>query len=139
MATFKMEGIDRYIKQLEAIGPKAAEGMLKYAVYPGAGVLADAIREGAAAHHRTGDLESAINISTMRNDNGFVNTQITFEGYDRKGVPNAIKARVLESGTSDETHTATHFISKATRRVKNQAIAAMSEALDEKMNQLMEE
>ena len=139
MAKFKFEGIDKYTASLEKIGGKNAIGVLKYAVYPGAAVVADAIRsEIASNHHGYGDLENSLTLATMRNDNGYVNTKITFAGYDRKGVPNAIKAAVLESGRSDDTIQATHFISRTVKSVKEKAISEMSKALDEKIGQIME-
>lgn len=139
MAKFKFEGIDKYIDSLEKIGPKGAEGIIKYAVYPGAAVVADAIRsEIATNHHGYGDLENSLTLSTMRNENGYINTKITFAGYDRKGTPNAIKAAVLESGRSDNTIQATHFISKTVKSVTDRAISEMSKALDQKIEEIME-
>ena len=110
MAKFKFTGIEAYTESLEKIGGKNARSILKYAVYPGAGIVADAIRASANAHKDTGDLANSLALSTMRDDDGYVNTKIEFAGYDRKGVPNAIKAAALESGTS-RGQKATHFIS----------------------------
>lgn len=139
MAKFKFDGIDKYIESLEKIGPKGAEGIIRYAVYPGAAVVADAIRsEIATNHHGYGDLEDSLSLANMRNDNGYINTKITFAGYDRNGTPNAIKAAVLESGRSDNTIQATHFISKTVKSVTDRAISEMSKALDEKIGQIME-
>ena len=137
MAKFKFEGIDRYTEALERIGGKNAVGVLKYAVYPGAAVVADAIRSAMSAHRATGDLMDSLSLAVMRNDNGYVNTKVTFAGYDRNGTPNAIKAAALESGTS-RGQKATHCISKATKGATDRAIAEMSKALDEKLGQIME-
>lgn len=138
MAKFKFEGIDKYIDSLEKIGGKNAEGIIKYAVYPGAAVVADAIRsEIATNHHENGDLENSLSLSTMRNDDGFINTKVSFAGYDRKGTPNALKAAVLESGRSDGTIQATHFISRTVKSVQERAVNQMSKALDEKIGQIM--
>ena len=41
MAKFKFTGIEAYTASLEKIGGKSAVGVLKYAVYPGAAVVAD--------------------------------------------------------------------------------------------------
>jgi len=139
MAKFKFEGIEKYTESLEKIGLKNAVGILKYAVYPGAAVVADAIRaEIEAKHSRNGDLAKSLTLAVIRNDNGYVNTKITFAGYDRNGTPNAIKAAALESGTSDDRQSATHFISKTTKSVTDRAISEMSKALDEKIEQIME-
>lgn len=139
MAKFVFVGAEEYAKQLERIGGKNAVGLLKYAVYPGAAVVADAIRSEIETKHRdTGDLASSLSLATMRNDDGFVNTKVSFVGYDRHGVPNAIKAAVLESGNS-KGKKGTHFISKTVKAVEARAVEAMSQALDEKINEIMEE
>lgn len=137
MAKFKFTGIEKYTESLEKIGGKNAVGVLKYAVYPGAAVVADAIRSATEAHRDTGDLANSLTLATMRNDDGYVNTKIEFAGYDRNGVPNAIKAAALESGTS-RGQKATHFISHAVKGVQSKAVEAMSKALDEKIGQIME-
>lgn len=138
MAKFTFEGIDKYTASLEKIGGKNAVGILKYAVYPGAAVVADAIRSEIESNHKeTGDLASSLTLAGMRNDDGYVNTKVTFTGYDRKGVPNALKAAALESGTS-RGQQATHFISRTVKSVKERATNEMSKALDEKIGQIME-
>ena len=137
MAKFKFTGIEAYTESLEKIGGKNAVGVLKYAVYPGAKVVADAIRVATEQHKDTGDLSSSLALSTMRNDDGYVNTKIEFAGYDRKGVPNAVKAASLESGNS-RGQKATHFISHTVKTVQSKAIAEMSKALDEKIGFIME-
>ena len=140
MARFKFEGLDGYIHQLQAIGPRGATGIIKYAVYPGAAVVADAVRAAIESQASdSGDLASSLSLSVMRNDDGYINTKLTFAGYDRKGVPNAIKAAVLESGTSNKSHPARHIISRAARAAEAAAEAAMEAALDEKIGQIMED
>lgn len=137
MAKFKFTGIEKYVDSLEKIGGKNAEGILKYAVYPGAAVVADAIREEIETNHKvSGDLAKSLSLATMRNEDGYVNTKVSFAGYDEKGVPNALKAAVLESGRSDRD--GTHFISKTVRAVTDRAIDEMSKALDKKIEQIME-
>lgn len=138
MAKFKFEGMDEYLTALGRLGGKQAEKVIKYAVYPGAAVVADALRAEIEGHHRvTGDLARSLTLATMRNDKGFINTKVMFTGYDEKGVPNAIKAAVLESGNS-RGRKGTHFISKTVRSCEAKASAAMSSALDEKITEIME-
>ena len=138
MAKFKFEGLDEYVTALGRIGGKQASKIIKYAVYPGAGMVADAIRASVDPNHiKTGDLAKSITLATMRNDNGYINTKIMFADYDSKGVPNAIKAAALESGTS-RGQKGTHFISHAVKAVESKAVEAMSKALDEKIGKIME-
>ena len=136
MAKFKFTGIEEYTASLEKIGGKNAVGVLKYAVYPGAAVVANSIRSALEGHRDTGDLQKSLTLATMRNDDGYVNTKVTFAGYDRKGTPNAIKAAALESGTS-RGQKATHVISHAVKGSTEKAISEMSKALDEKIGQIM--
>lgn len=138
MAKFEFKGIDKYIDSLQKLGGKNTESILKYAVYPGADVVADAIRSEIESNHKeTGDLAASLTLTTMRNDNGFVNTKVSFAGYDRNGVPNALKAAALESGTSRGIK-ATHFISKTVKNVSEKAEQAMQKALDEKIGQIFD-
>lgn len=137
MAKFVFIGCEEYIAELEKLGGKNSQGILKYAVYPGAAAVADAIRsEIESKHSDTGELASSLTLSTMRNDSGFVNTKVGFSGYDSRGVPNALKAAVLESGNS-KGRKGTHCISKAVKGAEAKAIQAMSDALDEKMSEIV--
>ena len=137
MAKFKFTGIEAYTDSLEKIGGKNARSVLKYAVYPGAKVVADAVRSATEQHKDTGDLAKSLTLASMIDDNGYINTKLMFAGYDRKGVPNAIKAAALESGTS-RGQKGTHFISHAVKAVESKAVEAMSKALDEKIGKIME-
>ena len=138
MAKFKFEGIDNYVNALQRIGGAKAKGIIRYAVYPGAAVVADSIRDALEQHNDTGDLAESLTLAQMRDDQGYINTKIVFSGYDRKGVPNAIKAAALESGTS-RGQKGTHFISKTVKAVSAKAVAEMSKALDEKIGEIMED
>lgn len=145
MAKFKFEGIEEYTESLEKIGGKNAEKVLKYAVYPGAAVVADAIRNALDSHRDSGELSRSISLANMRNDDGYVNTKVGFVGYDSakpskrfpQGVPNAVKAASLESGNS-RGQKGTHVISHAVKGSTERAINEMSKALDEKIGQIME-
>lgn len=140
MARFVFKGTAAYIDALEAIGPRGGYQIIKYAVYPGAAVIADAIRAAIESEASdSGDLASSLGLAGMRNDAGYVNTRVVFAGYDRKGEPNALKAAVLESGTSDKSHPARHIISRAFRSATAAAENAMAAALDEKISEIMED
>lgn len=138
MAKFKFEGLDDYIQKINRLAdPKRAEGLIKAAVYPGAGVIADAVRERLSTHSRTGDLADSMFLSVMENENGYVYTQLGFAGYDGNGVPNAVKAAVLESGSSRQKKTP--FIRPAVKSAKDKAEAAMAAELESRIKQLMED
>lgn len=132
MARITFTGIDKYADKLAELGARA-EGCCKYALYEGAAIVADTVK--ARVPENTGDLRDSMALTEMRNDAGFIYTKIVFDGYDRKGVPNSIKARVLERGNSHVS--ARPFVRPAVNSVRKAAVAAMGKALDEKINQIM--
>lgn len=136
MATFKFEGGDEYVAKLSKLYNRSAN-TLKGAVYEGAAIVADAVRAAIEQHSDTGDLASSMALVPMRNDGGFINTKINFDGYDRKGVPNAVKAAALESGTS-RGQPKLRVISRAAKGAKERAEAAMAAKVDELIEKTME-
>lgn len=136
MATFKFEGCDEYVEKLSKLYNRSAN-TLKGAVYEGAAIVADAVRAAIEQHSDTGDLASSMALVPMRNDGGFINTKINFDGYDRKGVPNAVKAAALESGTS-RGQPKLRVISRAAKGAKERAEAAMAAKVDELIEKTME-
>ena len=113
MAKIEMEGLDEYMKKLTDLGA-SVEGSIKRAVYPAAGMVIEAIKANTPVD--TGGLRDSAALRTFRNDAGYVYTQVTFDGYDERGNPNPVKARVLESGSS--TRQKHPFIRPAVNRVK---------------------
>jgi HK97 gp10 family phage protein len=128
-----MEGLDEYMKKLTDLGA-SVEGSIKRAVYPAAGMVIEAIKANTPVD--TGGLRDSAALRTFKNEDGYVFTQVTFEGYDEKGHPNPVKARVLESGSS--TRKKHPFIRPAVNRVKAQAegmiAAEFVKICEEKMN-----
>lgn len=134
MPSWKFEGLDEYAEKLARLQYRAI-GVMKYALYPGAGVVLDAVKNRVPVDN--GDLRDACELRQMQNENGYIYTQITFPGYDRKGVPNQLKANVLESGTSKRKKRP--FIRPAFDASKAQAEAAIATALDEKINEIFDD
>ena len=132
MAKIEFPGVEDYVKQLKQLGADI-DGIIKYACYDAAGMVADAVKANTPVD--SGDLRSSIALTPYRNDNGFINTKLMFDGYDSRGVPNAIKARVLESGNS--THRKHPFVRPAVNRVKNSAVRSIEDQLNKKINELM--
>lgn len=141
LAKMQVKGLDDYIiRVIKLADPKKAEGYIKMAVYEGAGIVADEVRRNLERHRDTGDLLDSLYLSTMENDNGYIYTQVGFAGYDRDGVPNAVKANALESGTSRngaEYQPKTPFIRPAVKRTTEQAVAAMAASLDSNIKKIM--
>ena len=113
MAKVELKGFDDYetlIRHLE----QSTEDIVSSGVYEGAKVVADAVRtqmngirsDGPSEYEtrrrliQIRGLKESMGISPMRNDNGFINVKIGFDGYNELGQPNVMIARVFESGTS---------------------------------------
>lgn len=133
MAKITFDGLDEYISKLSKIGVDV-EGMCKRAVYPAAGMVIEAIKQDTPVD--TGALRDSAALTVYRNDNGYIYTEVVFDGYDDNGHPNAVKARALESGTSKQRKRP--FIRPAVNRVKLAAetmiAAEFDKICDEKMN-----
>ena len=132
---FKMD-IDDQIKMFDRFH-SSVYGIASAALYEGAGVVADAIR--AATPQDSGDLADSIGIAEFDKDGDKVSTAIGFSGYDEKGVPNIVKARVLEHGRVDSSGrtVAKHpFIKNAVRKAKQKALNAMQKRFEQGVNDI---
>lgn len=153
MAKLTIQGTDEYLKQLQ-IMDKEADGMIKRAVYEGAAVVLDAIEKSieslpthdfvyvyndqdirALTPAQKQGLLDGLGAAKMRNDNGFINTKIGFDGYNSvktkkypKGQPNSLIARAMESGSS--VRPKTRFVTNAVKPVVDRAEQAMANSLD---------
>lgn len=134
----EFKGITEYADKLAKLGEKA-QSVCAAALYDMADVYADAIRsETPVSTPDGGDLRDSLVIRPFKREDGVISTKITFEGYDRNGVPNAIKAAVLESGTSDGKHKKTLFLTKAKRKAQKAAEFAFEKKVDEIIKKTME-
>jgi len=150
MAKMTIQGIDEYTEKLSRLG-SAMTDIAKKAVRAGANPVADEIRKGLEENIKdpayvgtgdgdkfgvkpnygksTGDLLDSLGISPVSTDkNGVINCKIGFAGYDRKGVPNALKARAMESGTSKLRKRP--FVRPAVNRAKKRALEEMGKVID---------
>lgn len=138
MATITFKGLEEYQHQMETLGreyPKA----INASIYEGARVLADAVKaeiKGLDIRNvEKQGLLDGLGIAHFWSENGKTMTKIGFDGYnaDRtkkwpKGKPNAMIARTVIRGTS--WLTPDRFVDRATRKARNDAIAAIRERLD---------
>ena len=154
MAKMAVKGLNEYAKMLDRLGAKAPE-VAKKAVYAGANVLANKVKENLELNledlnyvgtnsrsgtttrllkrnRPTGDLLESFGIAPISVDQyGNTNTKIGFEGYDHRGIPNALKARAMESGTSELRKRP--FVRPAVNAVKGQAQDRMGQVIDEEI------
>ena len=128
-------GLQELQTQMEQMGMNTP-GAMKRAVYAGAKEVADAVRRSVqgAASEPTGVLAQSLAISKLKADGRTVSTTIGFSDYDPahksdkfpKGVPNSLKAAVLESGRSDQPgRKKTHFFSRAMSASRDAALQSM--------------
>lgn len=157
MATFQFGGIDTYIKQLDKLYAVTKDAIIGKTVYAGAAVVANRLRAAAEAlpegreneaifgavtpAQKRGLLEG-LGISRMRDDDGFVNVKLGFDGYNSvktkkypNGQPNALIARAVNSGTSFRKKT--RFVDKAVNASKKAAEAAMDAACSREIEKIM--
>jgi len=133
MAKMSVSGLDEYINKLSKLGPKMPE-VAKRAVKAGVNPLADEVRKQLeknlqGSKYSTGDLLDSLGVTPVGVDkNGVYNAKVGFSGYDRKGVPNALKARAMESGTSRQPKKP--FMRPAVNRAKKRVLEEMGRSID---------
>lgn len=159
MATFKTQGLDKYVAQLERLGKKT-DTVISEAVYEMAKVVADEVKANLIALPSVPDTEGlkafaskpqqkipitkaqkwglvhSFGIASLRNEGGFIHVKIGFDGYNEvqtktfpNGQPNALIARSIESGSS--TREKTPFLRPALAAARKQAIEAARVKFDE--------
>lgn len=156
MAKITFKDVDRYRQFLDRYADQMAQGeVLKKAVAAGAKPVADAIRRNLNAlpvvkfrRLRSGetftglsasqkkDLARGFGLAPIKRDmDGGTNTKAGFHGYGRyptksypQGVPNALTARSVESGSS--VRIKTPFVRPAVNKTRRSAVKAMGKVID---------
>jgi HK97 gp10 family phage protein len=138
MARMAFKAGDEYALKLSRLD-SGSEKIAKKAIYESAEILADGIRAAAdkkLSDEATGQMMESYGISEIDMDkHGYWNTKIGFDGYDDKGVPNQLKARVFESGSSKQKKRP--FIRPTVNRLKGQAQKRMEQVVDEEIKKVM--
>lgn len=155
------KGLNSYIAYLQSIEAVTDE-MIGEAVYDMAKVVADKVRANIQAlptvsneaniatykkgYSRLSDKEKqglldGFGISPLQEDSGFVNVKLGFDGYNSvktkkypQGQPNALIARVTESGSSYREKTP--FIRPAVNAARKPAEKAGQAKIDEKIKSI---
>ncbi|WP_455225759.1 hypothetical protein [Gemmiger sp.] len=166
MATFKTQGLDKYVAQLERLGKKT-DTVISEAVYEMAKVVADEVNANLKALPSVPDTEGlkafaskpqqkipitkaqkwglvhSFGIAGLRNDYGFIHVKIGFDGYNEvktktfpDGQPNALIARSIESGSS--TREKTPFLRPALKAARKRAVKAAQAKFDEEIRDFFE-
>lgn len=160
MAKIEFKGLDEYIDKLNRLEALSRDKVIGAAVYDGAEIAADIIREeieklptdeswgtpeypkmGPSQEEKEGLLES-FGIAPVRNDNGFINVKLGFDGYHGKptrkypkGKPNQMIARSVENGTSFMISHA--FVKAGVNKAKKAAKAAIKARVEQEINEIM--
>jgi len=115
-----------------------SDEIAKKAIFEGANIIADKIKsnlEGVLSEEATGELVASFGVTPIEKDkNGNWNTKIGFDGYDKDGVANQLKARVLESGSSKQPKRP--FVRPAVNATKRQVVDKMGQVIDEEIKKL---
>lgn len=139
MAKFTVKTGAEFANKIYALG-KDAKTAIESALTGGAAVVKEEIGRGIQGLPEvTGvtkrGLETGLGISPVGERDGVYDVKVGFEGYNERGVPNAMMARIMESGTSK---TPKHpFVEPARRRSAKAAVAAMQEAFDRECEKIM--
>ena len=99
MAKIQFKGLAEYELQLSRLG-RDTERIAGAAIYAGAEIVADAIKQNIQGlPSKTGTTRQGLlegfGIAPLQDDSGYLNVKIGFDGYNAKGVPNALMARVF--------------------------------------------
>lgn len=159
MAKIAFPGLNDYELMISRLS-KGVDDIAGKAIYAGAGIVADAIKEnikalpivrgygttenplpgGVTAPQKAG-LIDGMGISPMQNDAGYLNVKIGFDGYNAtktekypQGQPNQLVARGVESGTSWKQKKP--FIRPAINASKSRAEAEMARILDQEIEKI---
>ena len=160
MAKITFPGLKDYELMLSRL-EGATDDMIGRAVYAGAGIVADAVKQGiqslpivtgygTESNPLPGGVTSAqkaglidgFGISKLRDDNGYLNVKLGFDGYNRtrtekypQGQPNQLVARGVESGTSWKQKKP--FIRPAVTRSRKAAETEMKRVIDEEIEKIV--
>jgi len=115
-----------------------SEEIAKKAIYEGANIIADKIKsnlQGVLSEEATGEMLASFGVTPITKDaSGNWNAHVGFDGYDSKGVPNQLKARTLESGSSRQRKRP--FVRPAVNATKNTAVEKMGQVIDQEIQRL---
>lgn len=161
MATMKLKGFEEYERKISQMSNALKKDIVGAALYAGADVVADAVRAsiqalpivhgyGTAEHPLPGGVTAAqkvgllegFGISKARDDNGFHNVKLGFDGYNTmrtdkfpSGQPNQLVARGVESGTSWKRKRP--FVRPAVNKVRDAAVQKMAQVVDDSCAKIM--
>ena len=127
-----------YVMRLSRLAGADQREIAGQAIYEGADIVTDEVRrrlQSVIKGPSTGALAASLGVAKMQETQDGYNVKIGFDGYDSKGVPNVLKARVLESGSSKQQKRP--FMRPAVAATQKKAIEKMGEVIDEEIARIM--
>lgn len=163
MAKIEMQGMEAWLSELRRAG-EATAPVCEAAVYAGAKVVADAVRQSTEGLDTVSDAEALSNyqartpgkisvsqkigllkslgITPIKDKFGVISAKVGFDGYNDvktkrwpNGQPNQLIARSCESGSSAMTKQP--FVRTAVKRVQGAALIEMERAADQKLKEIL--
>lgn len=138
MAKFIAKASEEYAIRLSRLAGADQREIAGKAIYKAADIVTDEVRarlNGVIKGPSTGALAASLGIAKMQEDADGYNVKIGFDGYDAKGVPNLLKARVMESGSSKQKKRP--FMRPAVNATRGAAVEKMGEIIDEEIARIM--
>ena len=162
MAKVELKGMEAYLTELRKAG-EATGPVCEAAVYAGAKVVADAIKQKIKELDRVSDdealaaykeqrpvkisvsqkigLKESFGVTPIKNQYGMYSAKVGFDGYNSvkskrwpKGQPNQLIARACESGSSAMIKQP--FIRTTLKSVQQAAELAMEQEADKKLKEI---
>lgn len=154
MASWKFEGVDEYLAQLERLNADAGPTIGK-AIYEGAGLVAREVAseiknlpvnnqygsKGITSVQKAGLIEG-FGISHAQTDGDYRHVKLGFDGYNGQktkkypqGQPNALIARSVNSGTSFRKKNP--FVDRATRKSKGACELKMTQVVNQEIQKII--
>lgn len=157
MARMQVKGLDEYAIKVRRLSNNS-QTIIKKAVYDGAAVVADAVKNGlrglpvengygteenplrGVSRRQKSDLIESMGLAPMQDfkGGGYINTKLGWDGYGSvptksypRGIPNQLLMRSVESGTSFRKKTP--VVRKAVNKARKPSIKKMSETIDEEL------
>lgn len=163
MAKIEMQGMEAWLSELRKAG-EATAPVCEAAVYAGAKIVADAVRQSTEGLDTVSDAEALSNyqarapgkisvsqkiglveslgITPIRNKYGVFSAKVGFDGYNDvktkrwpQGQPNQLIARSCESGSSAMKKQP--FVRPTIKRVQGAALTEMERAAEKKLNEIL--
>ena len=161
MAKMQIKGLTSYEQAISRLERKLKDEVIGEALYDGANILTDAIREdieGLETDDRSfapdGErlrgpktiqvygLLNSLGIAKMRNDLGVYDVKVGFDGYNKvrtkrwpSGQPNQMVARSIERGTSYMN--APPVFKRTVARLRKAVLEAMGRSVDKSIEKIM--